>query len=76
PDVADEYIDDRLEFELFFGKDVLPDSPLASGIGETEYEVPFKLDYSAQYFWKIVARDRSLTPVEGDTWSFSTADET
>jgi hypothetical protein len=75
PDVLDEAVDDSLEFELFLGRDELPDYSLISGLTETEYEVPFELEYSAQYFWKVVVTDRSLTTVEGDAWSFSTADE-
>jgi uncharacterized protein (TIGR02145 family) len=64
---------DPLTFDVYFGTDNLP-TQVATGQSETTYD-PGTLQYSTQYFWKIVAHDDQGNSTEGAVWSFTTEEE-
>jgi hypothetical protein len=61
---------DSVVYNLYFG--TTPDPPLvALNLDITLYEVA-NLNYSTQYFWKIVAKDEHFLTTTGPMWTFTT----
>jgi uncharacterized protein (TIGR02145 family) len=61
---------DPVTFDVYFGTQQNP--PLViEGIDVNAYS-PETLDYSTQYFWKIVAHDDQSNSTTGPVWSFTT----
>jgi hypothetical protein len=65
--------DDPLTFDICFGVD--PDPALtASGVTQTAWDPP-SLEYSTEYFWRVVARDSRGDSASSAIWSFTTRPE-
>ena len=63
---------DPLEYDLYFGTDSHP--PLVeTGITQPEYLVG-TLDFSTQYFWRVVVRDNHGAEATGPLWTFTVTD--
>jgi uncharacterized protein (TIGR02145 family) len=64
---------DALTFDVYFGTSTSP-AQVASGQSEMSYD-PGTLDYSTQYFWRVVAHDDQGNSTSGGLWNFTTVDE-
>jgi hypothetical protein len=62
---------DAVTYDVYFGKDVLPGSPVSSGQAATSYD-PGRLAPLSQYQWQVVAKDGHGGVTPGPQWSFST----
>jgi thermitase len=65
---------DTVTYDVYFGTD--PDSLalVSDDQAATTYD-PGTLDYSTQYYWKVVATDNHAATAEGPIWSFTTGAE-
>ena len=65
--------DDVLTFDVYLGTD--PDPPLAaSGVTQTAWAPP-ALDYSTEYYWRVLARDSRGDSTSSAVWTFTTRDQ-
>jgi len=61
---------DPVTYDVYFGTTANP--PLVvSGIDKAEYD-PGYLEYSTQYYWKVVAKDNHGLSTSGPVWTFTT----
>jgi len=61
---------DSLSYDVYFGTS---ENPVLVGSNQTEHSFdPDTLEFNQKYYWKIVARDNSLS-TEGPVWNFTTA---
>jgi hypothetical protein len=65
---------DPVTYDLYFGKDVLPGTPTATGLTSPSYE-PGTLDGHSTYHWKVVAKDDQGGEAAGPEWSFTTLNQ-
>lgn len=61
---------DTVYYDVYFGT-TSPPEIIISDITTEYYTLPFELEYSTTYYWKIVAKDSEFT-TEGPIWSFTT----
>jgi hypothetical protein len=61
-----------LTFDLYFG-DTDPPPELETDLASSDYLVS-SLDFSAVYYWKIVATDKEGLSTGGPVWTFTTGD--
>lgn len=64
---------DIVTYDIYFGT-TCPPPLVAKNQTTTEYN-PGLLEYSTQYYWKIVAWDNHGATTEGPIWSFTTEEE-
>jgi hypothetical protein len=63
---------DPLRYDVYLCTDNPPMTRVAQDIAEHEYVHPGGLDFSATYYWRIVAKDDYSNQQEGPVWHFST----
>jgi hypothetical protein len=61
---------DPVTFDVYFGTTNPP--PLVGNQAAASYDPPGDLNYSADYYWQIVAKDDRGGETPGPVWSFST----
>ena len=62
---------DTVAYDLYLGKNNPPLEKVADNISDTAFQVQ-GLDYSASYYWLVVARDSSGVETVGPVWHFAT----
>ncbi|MBN2055241.1 hypothetical protein JW905_09985 [bacterium] len=62
--------EDVLRYDVYFG-DQNPPSLRAGDVYETSWTVPETLEFNAQYWWQIVAKDQE-SQTTGPVWTFTT----
>lgn len=66
---------DTVTYDVYFeADDPTPDVLVSDDQTNTSYE-PGTLNYSTQYYWKIVAKDNHVATTEGPIWDFTTEAE-
>jgi uncharacterized protein (TIGR02145 family) len=64
---------DPITYDVYFGVEDNP-PPIATGISESSY-MPFTLQNSTTYYWKVTAQDNQGNITEGEVWNFTTTQE-
>jgi len=65
--------DDVLTYDVYLGVDPEP-GLAASGITQTAWAPP-ALEYSTEYFWRVVAKDSRGDSTSSALWTFTTRDQ-
>ena len=66
---------DTLSYDIYFGTDD-DDLPLVrEALTDRSYS-PGVLEYNKEYVWKVIAKDDHQNSTEGETWIFTTAEDT
>lgn len=61
---------DSLKYDIYFGKDANPPKVVSEKSGALYETLP--LEYSTQYYWKVVAKDPYGHEATGPVWTFTT----
>ncbi len=64
---------DPVTYDIYFG-DSSPPPKIVTNQSNTLYDIPYNLNWSTVYFWKIVAWDTQGASAEGPMWMFTTED--
>jgi len=62
---------DPVTYDIYFG-DSSPPPKIVVNQTDTTYDIPYNLNWSTIYFWKIVAWDTQDASAEGPLWEFTT----
>lgn len=65
--------DDALTFDVYLG--TVPDPALAAANRTQTAWAPPALDYSTEYFWRVVAKDSRGDSTSSAVWTFTTRDQ-